>query len=98
MDFIIVHLPAELITAKNKKERMKKMSTRIRFNKVEDIIEFVSLVSAYPYPMDICCGSWTVDAKSIVGVMAIGSGKELVLKIYADDSRELYQEIEKYAA
>lgn len=74
------------------------MNKRIRFNKVEDILEFVSLASSYPYHMDICCGSQTVDAKSIMGVMAVGIGRDLILKIYADDPGDLYQKIEKYAA
>lgn len=74
------------------------MNKRIRFNKVEDILEFVSLASSYPYHMDICYGSQTVDAKSIVGVMAIGIGRDVILKAYTDDAEDLCKKIEKYAA
>lgn len=76
----------------------KIMNKLIRFNQVEDILDFVSVTKDYPYHMDICYGNHTVDAKSIMGVMAIGLGRDVTLKAYTDDAMDLCKKIEKYAA
>ena len=74
------------------------MSKEICFRDVNDILDFVSVATAYPYPMDICCGSLTVDAKSVIGVMAIGIGRKVTVKAYMDDAGDLCEKIVKYAA
>ncbi len=52
-----------------------------------------------PFQIDACCGSYMVDAKSIMGMMAIGAGKKVELKIYSDEGiGNLEQLIRTYAA
>lgn len=44
---------------------------RIKFNDVADVNKFVHLVSKYDADVDLYCGSYCVDAKSILGIMTI---------------------------
>ena len=44
---------------------------QIKFNDVADVNNFVHLVSGYDSDVDLYCGSYCVDAKSILGIMTI---------------------------
>lgn len=44
---------------------------QIKFNDVADVSKFVRLVSKYDADVDLYCGSYCVDAKSILGIMTI---------------------------
>jgi len=44
---------------------------QIKFNGVEDVNKFVHLVSKYDADVDLYCGSYCVDAKSLLGIMTI---------------------------
>lgn len=44
---------------------------QIKFNDVTDVNKFVHLVSKYDADVDLYCGSYCVDAKSILGIMTI---------------------------
>lgn len=44
---------------------------QIKFNDVTDVNKFVRLVSKYNSEVDLYCGSYCVDAKSILGIMTI---------------------------
>ena len=62
-------------------------------------MNFVNKVSEAPFQIDACYGSYMVDAKSIMGMMAIGAGKKVELKIYSDEGvGNLEQLIRTYAA
>ena len=43
----------------------------INFNDVEDVSKFVHVVSQYDVDVDLYCGSYCVDAKSILGIMTM---------------------------
>lgn len=60
----------------------------------QDVEKLVEIVSRYPYDMDLSVGNFMVDAKSILGVLEIGVGRDLKLCINADNADELIQEID----
>ena len=67
--------------------------------KKKKISHKINKVSEAPFQIDACCGSYMVDAKSIMGMMAIGAGKKVELKIYSDEGiGNLEQLIRTYAA
>ena len=68
------------------------------FQSPDDILEFVKKVEKYPYNMDMKCGKYIVDAKSLMGLMNLGFAKEIELKVYEDECDDLFKEIEKYVA
>lgn len=58
--------------------------TKIMFHSVEEIEEFVNHANAVTIDMDLCSGSRMVDAKSILGVLAMGIGKHLELNFHGE--------------
>lgn len=60
----------------------------------QDVEKLVEIVSRYPYDMDLSVGKFMVDAKSILGVLEIGVGRDLKLCINADNADELILEID----
>lgn len=75
------------------------MSVKVCFKEVNEIVDFVSGISKVPFHVDACCGRYMVDAKSIMGMLAIGAGKEIELKIYGEDNTDGLKRIwETFAA
>ena len=70
----------------------------LTFRNPDEVLDFVKTVEQYPFDMDLCRGSVVVDAKSLLGIMNLGFNQIVSLKIYSNDSNELFQNIEKYKA
>lgn len=58
----------------------------IRFNTMEEVEEFVKITSSHPnIIIDVKLGRYVVDAKSYLGVLALGICKDLLLEMTHDD-------------
>lgn len=56
-------------------------------------------MNRYEYDVDVKCGSRIVDAKSIVGVLALAKSRTVEVIVHTDESCEdLMEEISRYAA
>ena len=44
---------------------------KVKFDSVEDVSKFVQVLSKYDSDFDLYCGSYCVDAKSILGIMTM---------------------------
>ena len=66
----------------------------IKFKNQEEILNFVDTVTKYPYEMDMKRGRFTVDAKSLLGIMNLGLNSLIELKIYGEDGAE-YEDLKK---
>ena len=53
------------------------MSYSLNFQSPHDIIDFVKIVNEFDYDVDLISGKKIVDAKSIVGALAISKAGEL---------------------
>jgi phosphotransferase system HPr-like phosphotransfer protein len=51
----------------------------------EAVGDFVALTSKLPYEMDLVQGSKIVDAKSVLGIIYMGLGKVLNLKVRTEN-------------
>ena len=58
----------------------------VHFRHTDDIVEFVKIVSQYPFHMDLVSGNHAVDAKSLMGTLALGSAAGLSLMIHSNPS------------
>ena len=56
---------------------------------VDQVKDFVNLLSKYPYEMDLISGRYTIDAKSLLGIYSLDLSKPLTLVIYAEECDEL---------
>ena len=71
-------------------------TAKININTINDVKEFVSLVSKCNYDVDIVSGRYAIDAKSIMGIFSIDLSKELKLVAHSDDTVELEEPIAKF--
>ena len=73
-------------------------SVMIKLSLVENVNNFVNIVTRYPFEMDLRAGRHVVDAKSILGIFSLDLSKPIALEIYGDDCEELLKEISPFIA
>ena len=64
------------------------MRFAVKFNQSDDISAFVDAVNKIECDVDLVSGRMIVDAKSIMGVMAISKARNLELVVHANDEPE----------
>jgi hypothetical protein len=80
---------------------MFKYSATIKFDNIDRVVSFVSLVEDHPIDVDIIDGNYIVDGKLLMGILSIDLSKRLTLVIRSEDEdylnkTGLIKEIEKY--
>ena len=68
----------------------------ISLTQVQQVQQFVNLVSKYHFDVDIVSGRYTVNAKSLLGIYSLDLNKPLKVLIYSDDCEELKTELKKF--
>lgn len=71
-------------------------TVKININTINDVKDFVSIVSRCDYDVDIVSGRYAIDAKSIMGIFSLDLSKELTLNIHSDDCADFLDQISKY--
>lgn len=73
-------------------------SMLVKFEKPNQVVDFVNTISRYDYDADIRYGSHMVDAKSILGViyLAVSHTVELILHTEESNCRDLKRRIAKF--
>ena len=71
-------------------------SVMIRLSLVENVNNFVNIVTRYPFEMDLRAGRHVVDAKSILGIFSLDLSKPITLEIYSDDCDDLLEQIKGF--
>ena len=71
---------------------------QICFRRPEEISEFVDIMDQCEYEADLISGKNMVDAKSLLGVIAISRAEKIELVVYGEDLKELIGEIQRYFA
>ena len=68
----------------------------IAINTIEDVKNFVTIVTKCSYDVDIISGRYAIDAKSIMGIFSLDLSKPLELHVHSDDCDELLNELAPY--
>ena len=55
----------------------------LMLNSINDVKDFVNIVSRYDFDVDLTSGRYVVDAKSIMGIFALDLSKPLQLNIHS---------------
>lgn len=72
-------------------------SISLLLNTTDSVKSFVNIMSQYDFDMDLRCGRYVVDAKSILGIFSLDLNRPVVLEIHSDDDCEdLIKKIAKY--
>ncbi|MBP0985052.1 MAG: HPr family phosphocarrier protein [Oscillospiraceae bacterium] len=73
-------------------------TVKVNINTINDVKNFVSIVSRCDYDVDIVSGRYAIDAKSIMGIFSLDLSKELTLNIHSDNCEDFLEEIKGYIA
>ena len=73
-------------------------SVMIKLSLVENVNNFVNIVTRYPFEMDLRAGRHVVDAKSILGIFSLELSKPITLEIYSDECEALLEDIKPFLA
>lgn len=60
-------------------------TVKININTINDVKDFVTIVSRCEYDVDIVSGRYAIDAKSIMGIFSLDLSKAIDLNIHAAD-------------
>ena len=74
---------------------MKKVC-QIKLNTINEVKEFVNIVLQCPYDVDLVCGRYIIDAKSLMGIFSLDLTRPIDLEadIDSDDVEELLKKID----
>lgn len=71
-------------------------SVDIKLSSIEDVRNFVNIVSKFNMDIDLMSGRYVVDAKSIMGIFSLDLLKPIKLTCHSDDADALMAEIKPY--
>lgn len=62
----------------------------ILLNSINDVKEFVNIVSKYDFDINLTSGRYVVDAKSIMGIFSLNLSKPIKIEAECDDPGEQF--------
>ena len=62
--------------------------TTVMLGTINDVKNFVSVVTQCDYDVDLISGRYAVDAKSIMGIFSLDLSKPIDLNIHAEDGTD----------
>ncbi len=71
----------------------------VNFRNVEDVSRFVNILSKYDADIDLYCGNYCVDAKSLLGILTMDLRNPMFIRANCDasDKTVLVRELRKCA-
>ncbi len=70
--------------------------TTVMLGTINDVKNFVSVVSQCDYDVDLISGRYAVDAKSIMGIFSLDLSKPIKLEAHTDDASEFFAQIKQF--
>ena len=68
----------------------------IRLTTLEDVRNFVNIVTRYDIDIDLSSGRYVVDAKSIMGIFSLDLLSPIKLTAHSDNTEKLFEELKPY--
>ncbi len=68
----------------------------VKLESQKDVVDFVNMMGRSDCDADLVCGSLTVDACSLLGVLSIGLNKNIELLTYGEPGEEFSTKIASY--
>jgi phosphocarrier protein HPr len=72
------------------------VSVNIMLNTINDVKNFVNLVSKYDFEVDLTSGRYVIDAKSIMGIFSLDLSKPIKLDARCGNDSEFIEEIKPF--
>ncbi len=67
----------------------------LMLNSINDVKDFVNIVSKYDFDVDLTSGRYVVDAKSIMGIFSLNLSKPIKVEVHSDDCADFMAEIDR---
>ncbi len=71
---------------------------KIKLNSINDVRDFVTTVNMHPFDVDLVCGRYVVDAKSLMGIFSLDLSKSIDVEIHQDKCQSLIDALERFKA
>ena len=68
----------------------------ISLTQVNQVQQFVNVVSKVPYDVDMVSGRYTINAKSLLGIYSLDLNRPLQVGMYSDDCEDLKKELAEF--
>lgn len=68
----------------------------ILLSSINDVKDFVNIVSKYDFDVDLTSGRYVVDAKSIMGIFSLDLSKPIKVDVHDDNGDAFVAELEKF--
>lgn len=68
----------------------------IVLNSINDVKNFVNVVTKYDYEIDLISGRYVVDAKSIMGIFSLDLTQPIKVEVHKDDCADLEAELKEF--
>lgn len=72
------------------------VSKNIMLNTINDVKNFVNIVSKYDFEVDLTSGRYVIDAKSIMGIFSLDLSKAIKLDARCEENSPFLQEIKPF--
>ena len=69
---------------------------KIRLSSIQDVRDFVEIVTRYDMEIDLSSGRNVVDAKSIMGIFSLDLMNEITLTAHSDNTEKLFEELKRF--
>ena len=69
---------------------------QVKLTSIQDVREFMEIVTRCDFEIDLCSGRYVVDAKSIMGIFSLDLMKAITLTAHTDDETGLFDELSKF--
>ncbi len=70
--------------------------TKVMLGTINDVKNFVSVVTQCDYDVDLISGRYAVDAKSIMGIFSLDLSKPIELEAHTDNASEFFAQIKEF--
>lgn len=69
---------------------------KIRLSSIQDVRDFVEIVTRYDMEIDLSSGRYVVDAKSIMGIFSLDLMNTIGLTVHSDNTEKLFEELKRF--
>ena len=69
---------------------------KIMLSSINDVKDFVNIVSRYDFDVDLTSGRYVVDAKSIMGIFALDIHSPIKVVANTNDATPFFNAIDKF--
>lgn len=68
----------------------------IMLSSIDDVKNFVNLVSKCDFDVDLVSGRYVVDAKSIMGIFSLDLSKPIAVEVHGENCENLLAELKPF--